>query len=133
LIVASSLANSSARNSITTRRGASAASFIERIIGSWWKLVFSAKAAYDLAIRTRAEDLAGHISADGRNPAKTRCIVRERPRIRQYRLGVPDGLLDAVARIVRAKPSHERGHASSILTSRNNYTAPTDTTGKLDA
>jgi len=120
-------------NSITTRRGASEASFIERIIGSWWRLVFSAKAPNDLAVRTRAKDFAGHIPADGRNSAQPSRVVRERPRIRQYRLGVPDGLLDAVARIVRAKPSHERRHPSSILTFGNNYTVSTDMNGKLDA
>jgi hypothetical protein len=39
------------------RRGASAASFIERIIGSWWKLVFSATVQF--FSRLASEDSAG--------------------------------------------------------------------------
>jgi hypothetical protein len=104
LIVCSSLDHSAGLNSTTIRLGASAASFSERIIGSLWKPVFSAKAPNDLAIRTRAEDLAGHISADRRYASEPPRIVRERPRVRQHRLADADGPVDLRRLIVLAKP-----------------------------
>ena len=104
LIVCSSRAHSAGLNSITIRLGARAASFSEWIIGSLWKPWSSAKAPHDLAIRTRAEDLAGHIPADGRYASQTFCIVWERPRIRQHRLADAYGPVDLRRLIVLAKP-----------------------------
>jgi hypothetical protein len=114
LIVCSSLANSSGLNSITIRLGASAASFIERIIGSLWKPWSSAKAPNDLAIRTRAEDLAGHVSADGWNSPEPSSVVRKRPRIRQHRLTRLDGFLNAPRRLVSGEPRQQKRHVQSI-------------------
>ena len=111
LIVCSSLANSSGLNSITTRRGDSAASFIERIIGSWWKLVFSATAQFFSRLATaRVSRQAGgcsaprlrrgvhHRASELRGPDDYRARRRRtRPSLRQASLEGP----------VRRRRSHE--------------------------
>jgi hypothetical protein len=115
LIVCSSLAYSAGLNSITIRLGASSACLRERSIGSWRKLWSSAKAPHDLAIRTRAEDLARHISADRGDAPEPSRVVRERPRIRQHWfLARLDGLLDALRRFVDAIASQEWRHGLNL-------------------